>query len=313
MNGTPSIWTIVVTYNAESVIGACLSSLEASTFPTRVLVVDNGSEDGTVEVVKRDFPKVTVDEGFNLGFAGGCNRGVRLTGQDATAYFFLNPDAEVSTTCIERLVLALNSDDQLAVVSPTLRNPISGRVEYAGALNDFENLDFRIRGYGDVELGSLQSTIYTGRPTGAAMLVRRSSLDDVGLMDATYFLYWEECEWAWRFRRGGFEIGYVPSATVLHSASHSTGGSGSKIYEYYYTRNLLIMVSKVNNLSKRATVRQLLPLLFNRLWITASRRKVRPLATTTYFDILGIVDFIRGRQGPRSGLPDIAEHHSHRE
>jgi GT2 family glycosyltransferase len=310
LSNTLSIWTIVVTHNAETVIATCLSSLEASTVPTKILLIDNGSEDATIELVKRDFPSVIVDAGVNLGFPGGCNRGVLLAGDDATAYFFLNPDAEVSPTCLEQLLNALNENNQLAVVSPTVRHPESGLIEYAGAMLDFANLDFGIIGYGEVDLEAFRGMDQTGRPTGAVMLVRRSSLDAVGPMDASYFLYWEECEWAWRFIRNGFQIGYVPDAMVLHSRSHSTGGSGSKIYEYYYTRNLLRLVAEVKELSKFATLRQLLPFLAHRLKEIASRRKMKPFVTAVYFDFLGIVDFLRGRYGPHAGLPPGAKFYS---
>lgn len=303
MNKTSSICAIVVTHNAETVISACLSSLEASTVPTKIVLIDNGSEDATIELVKRDFPSVIVDAGANLGFPGGCNRGILLAGDDATAYFFLNPDATVSPTCLEKLLKALNNDDQLAVVSPTLRHSKSGLIEYAGALLDFANLDFGILCYGEVELGAFPNVDHTGRPTGAAMLVRRSSVEAVGPMDASYFLYWEESEWAWRFIRNGFQIGYVPDAIVLHSTSHSTGGRGSKIYEYYYTRNLLRLVAEVKELSKPATLYQLLPFLVRRIKAIAFQRKLKPFATALCFDFLGVVDFFRDHYGPHAGLP----------
>lgn len=310
MSKTISIWTIVVTYNAESVIAACLLSLEASTIPTKILLVDNGSEDATIKLVRRDFPNVIVEAGVNLGFPGGCNRGVFLAGHEATAYFFLNPDATVSPTCLEQLLNALEDDNQLAVVSPTVRHPVSGLIEYSGALLDFDNLDFGVVGYGEVDLDAFQAINQTGRPTGAAMLVRRSSFDVVGPMDASYFLYWEECEWAWRFIQNGFRIGHVPDATVLHSTSHSTGGSGSKIYEYYYTRNLLRLVADAKELSKRATLHQLLPILIYRLKDIASQHKLRPIATAICFESLGVLDFLRDRYGPHAGLPSGAKSHS---
>jgi GT2 family glycosyltransferase len=296
-----SIWTIVVTHNSESVISTCLKSLEAATISSRIVVVDNGSKDATIDIVKRNFPSVIVCREANLGFAGGCNRGILLAGDDAEAYFFLNPDASVSSKCLEQLAKSLDENEGLAVVSPKILHPESKQIEYAGALLDFQNLSFGAFNSGEVHCG--QTTQETGRPAGAAMLVRRSSLDTVGPMDASYFLYWEECEWAARFHSNGLKIGYVPDATVLHSLSHSTGGIGSKVYEYYYTRNLLRLVQEVKHLSRPATILHLLPLLSRRLRGILVSRQLILLTTIVRYRALGMWDFLRGRDGHRAGLP----------
>jgi hypothetical protein len=296
-----SIWTIVVTHNSERVISTCLKSLEAATISSRIVVVDNGSKDATIDIVKRNFPNVIVCQEANLGFAGGCNRGILLADDDAEAFFFLNPDASVSSNCLEQLAKSLDGDEGLAVVSPKILHPESKLIEYAGALLDFENLNFGLFNSGEVHSG--QTTQETGRPAGAAMLVRRSSLDTVGPMDASYFLYWEECEWAARFHSKGLKIGYVPDATVLHSLSHSTGGIGSKVYEYYYTRNLLRLVGEVKHLSRTATLLHLLPLLVRRLRGMLVSHQIMLLITTVRFRALGAWDFLRGRSGHRTGLP----------
>lgn len=301
---TGSICSIVVTYNSESVILSCLESIEASTVASKIIVVDNGSIDGTIETIAQRYPDISVHAGANLGFAGGCNCGVRLAGDGFEAYFFLNPDARVSPTCLELLKKSLDEDPTLAVVSPTVLHPDSGVVLYAGAALDFESLNFEV--LTSREVGSHDTTRETGRPTGAAMLVRRTSLEAVGPMDDSYFLYWEECEWAARFHSSGFKIGYVPNATVLHSLSHSTGGMGSKIYEYYYTRNLLRLVAEFKHLSKSESVLRLLPFIARRFRDMASRRHAKRLLDAVRYDALGVFDFLRGRAGHRAGLPPIS-------
>jgi GT2 family glycosyltransferase len=269
------------------------------------VLIDNGSEDATLDIVRRDFPNVVATQALNLGFASGCNHGVRLAGDEADAYFFLNPDASVSPSCMEKLLSSLLQDDELAVVSPTIIQPDSGSAEYAGAQLDFENLNFRVLGSEELDWKNTAGTIETGRPAGAAMLVRRTSLEAVGPMDESYFLYWEECEWASRIHRSGLKVGYVPDAVVFHSLSHSTGGNGSKIYEYYYTRNILRLVAAVKGSSKTVTLLKLLPLLSRRLREIAYQRRFASLATAIRFDILGVLDFLRGRSGHRAGLPSI--------
>jgi hypothetical protein len=301
----------VVTYNSESVILSCLKSIEASTVSARVVVVDNGSTDSTVELVSRHYPHVPVHMGMNLGFAGGCNRGIELAGNDPAAYFFLNPDAQVSPTCLERLKKSLDDDATFGIVSPTIVHPDSGLVQYAGASLDFETMNFEVltsRG-----IASDDPVRETGRPAGAAMLVRRTSLEAVGPMDDSYFLYWEECEWAARFESHGFRIGYVPSATVLHSLSHSTGGMGTSVYEYYYTRNFLRLVSEIKHMSKLESVFRLLPIVVRRLRDISSRRHLKRLVDAARFDALGVWDFLLSRTGHRAGLPPISTQSPHPE
>jgi len=299
-----SICSIVVTYNSESVILSCLESIEESTVPSRIVVVDNGSSDTTVEIITRHFPNIEVYAGVNLGFAGGCNRGIRIAGADFAAYFFLNPDAWVTPECLDRLTRSLDEDATFAVVSPTILDPESGLVQYAGAFLDFETMNFGVVTSPEiVEEGTPRET---GRPSGAAMLVRKTSLEAVGPMDDSYFLYWEECEWAARFHSLGWKIGYVPAAKVFHTPSHSTGGTGSKIYEYYYTRNVLRLVSEFKNMSRLESILHVSPFIVRRLRMISSRRHMKRLIDAVRFDTLGVLDFLRGRAGHRAGLPPIS-------
>jgi GT2 family glycosyltransferase len=198
----------------------------------------------------------------------------------------------------------LDNNPAYAIVSPTILELGSGQVLFAGANLDFETLNFGVVTSPPVRGGI--ETIETGRPTGAAMLVRGTSLDQVGPMDESYFLYWEECEWAARFHSCHWKIGYVPNAEVSHSPSHSTGGTGSRVYEYYYTRNLLNLVSEVNQRPKWECVLRVLPIMLRRLPAFASPRSPWSLTETVRFDALGVLDFLRGRKGHRAGLPPIS-------
>jgi len=302
-----SVSTIVVTHNSEKVISTCLASLESSSTSTQIVLVDNGSEDATLDIVRRDFPNIVAVQAPNLGFASGCNQGVRLADGEADAYFFLNPDAFVSASCLEKLLSSLLQDDEMAVVSPTILVPESGTTEYAGARLDFNTLDFQVLGSGELDWKQASGTIETGRPAGAAMLARRTSMEKVGPMEESYFLYWEECEWASRFHRSGMKVGYVPEAVAFHTGNHSTGGLGSKIYEYYFTRNILRLVEVAKGRSRISTLLELLPLLILRLREFAHQRQFASLATAVRYDILGVMDFLRGRSGHRTGLPLIRE------
>lgn len=210
--------------------------------------------------------------------------------------FFLNPDATVDSHCIETLLGAMEADPELAVVSPTILNGSSGDIWYAGADLDLAQGHYHHRTLTEADVRGTGVT-RTGRPTGCAMLVRRSVVDEVGAMDPSYFLYWEETEWTLRFKEAGHLVGFVPQATVTHFISSATGGAGSKLYEYYFLRNRL-------RLLKQKTDRTRFDLTWNSLWDSAWRverslrnKGCRSALGTSRALALAYVDFWHGRSG----------------
>lgn len=293
-----SVATIIVTHNCADTMPACLRSLEESTVPSPLFVVDNASADGTPTLVRSMAPHATVlEQHDNLGFAGGCNLAISATHTVHPDYlFFLNPDASVDSRCLETLIRAMEENPELAVVSPTIFSGSSGDIWYAGA-----DLDLVGRRYDHLtgnEPNEEQSGVTrTGRPTGCAMLVRRTVVDEVGHMDPSYFLYWEETEWTLRFKEAGHLVGFVPRASATHFISTATGGSGSKIYEYYFLRNRL-------RLFKEKTGRTRLHLTWTSLWGSAWRveralryKGCRAALGTSRALTLAYVDFWQGRSG----------------
>src|ERR1700722_728234 len=125
-----SLATIIVTHNCEDTMPECLRSLNESTVPSFLFVVDNASSDGTTAVVRSIAPDATMLEPReNLGFAGGCNLGIRAAQALHPDYlFFLNPDASVDPQCVETLLGAMEADPQLAVVSPIIFSGSSGEI-----------------------------------------------------------------------------------------------------------------------------------------------------------------------------------------
>lgn len=294
-----SLATIIVTHNCADTMAACLRSLEESSAPSSLFVVDNASSDGTVPLVRSIAPDATVlEQAENLGFAGGCNLGIRAAQALHPDYlFFLNPDASVDSGCIESLLGAMDADSELAVVSPVILSGSSGDIWYAGAELDLTNGHFDHLGGDGSDLQRATGVTRTGRPTGCAMLVRRAVVDEVGYMDPSYFLYWEETEWTLRFKDAGHHVGLVPQARATHFISATTGGWGSKIYEYYFLRNRL-------RLFNEKTGRTRLDLTWSSLRESAWRvkrsrndRGYRAALGTSRALALAYVDFWQGRSG----------------
>ena len=294
-----SLATIIVTHNCADTMAECLRSLEESSAPSSVFVVDNASSDGTVPLVRSMAPDATVlEQAENLGFAGGCNLGIRAAQALHPEYlFFLNPDASVDSGCIESLLGAMDADPELAVVSPVILSGSSGDIWYAGAELDLAHGHFDHVGGDGSDLKRATGVTRTGRPTGCAMLVRRAVVDEVGYMDPSYFLYWEETEWTLRFKDAGHHVGLVPQARATHFISATTGGWGSKIYEYYFLRNRLRLFNEKTGRTRLDLTRTSLPESAWRVKRSLKDRGYRAALGTSRALALAYVDFWQGRSG----------------
>lgn len=240
---------VIVSFNTCDLLRACLASLATCTLPLTMVVVDNHSSDGSAEMVRREFPGVTLLEpGANLGFAAGTNLGIRhLLGQGnsvvaaewvAPDYLLvLNPDTVVHAGAIEALVGFLDRHPRVGVVAPRLLN-VDGSVQAAAFR--FPTLAMTLLDLfppGDVLPGRLYNSWWHGRypqersaalpfpidhPLGACMLVRRAVLEQVGLLDEGFFMYAEEVDWCLRIRQAGWAIWQVPQAQVTHVGGAAT-------------------------------------------------------------------------------------------
>ena len=245
-----SVTVVIPHWNGEGILRRCLLSLRRTVnvrFET--LVVDNASTDGSVEAVRKGFPEIRIVRSpANLGYAGGCNLGIRKSKNPYVA--LLNNDAEVTPGWLWPLVEALDRDAGLSAVQPkilSIQDP--GRFDYCGAAGgemDIFGYPFaRGRIFDSIESDAGQ---YDGQKSifwasGAATLLRRSSLDRVGLLDASFFAHMEEIDLNWRMHRAGYRVGSVPRAVVYHQ----TGGTldGARFRKLFLNhRNSLIMILK---------------------------------------------------------------------
>jgi GT2 family glycosyltransferase len=221
---------VVVTLNAEPYLERCLESVSGY----ETVVVDHGSTDGTLELVRERFPEARLVEQENRGLAAGWNRGMR----EASGRWFLilNADAWVVGDAVERLVEFGDSQPRAAVVGPRLVNPdgtlqrsVRGFptvwrlvTEYfflrklaprSRALNAFYAARF--------DHASVREAEFL---MGACMLVRRAAVDAVGPLDEDFFLFSEETDWHFRFRAAGWQVLFFPGAEVVHVGGAGHGG-----------------------------------------------------------------------------------------
>jgi N-acetylglucosaminyl-diphospho-decaprenol L-rhamnosyltransferase len=221
---------VVVTYNALPWIERCLESVRDE----ETIVVDNGSSDGTLEVVRELSPEARVIEQENRGLAAGWNAGMAVA--SGRYFLILNADAWMTEGALGRLVRHADAHPEAAVVGPrllntdgTLQRSVRGfptlwrlATEYfflrklaprTRLLNAFYGGGFEHDAARDVEV-----------VMGACMLVRREAVDQVGPLDDAFFLFSEETDWCYRFRQASWKVRFYPGAECVHVGGASHGG-----------------------------------------------------------------------------------------
>lgn len=225
---------IIVNWNTCDLLRDCLTSVRAGLgdLQVEVLVVDNASSDTSAEMVRAEFPNVTLIESpENLGFAGGNNVALR---QACGRYvMLLNTDTLVHGTVLQDAVAWLDASPEIAVMGPKVLNA-DGTIQ--PSCSAFPSLKFlTMQALGLTKLTRLDSYRMTGwdRSTerqvdvisGAAMFVRRAAMEQVGLLDEAFFFYGEETDWCHRFACAGWGVMFVP----LPQVTHFGGGSVARL------------------------------------------------------------------------------------
>jgi N-acetylglucosaminyl-diphospho-decaprenol L-rhamnosyltransferase len=222
----------IVSYNVRELLGRCLDSVLAQVGPhDDVVVVDNASEDGSAEYVRAAYPRVRViDNRHNLGFGAANNQAIRAT--SASLVMLVNPDCEVRPGSLAALAQFMAAHPRAAVAGGRLRYP-DGAFQHsafrfptlAQVFLDLFPLNWRLtesRLNGRYPRDWDDRTIQIDHPLGAFMAVRRAAIDEVGLFDERYFMYAEEVDWCYRFKRAGWEVWHCPDALAIHHGGRST-------------------------------------------------------------------------------------------
>ncbi|HEX6107225.1 MAG TPA: glycosyltransferase family 2 protein [Gemmatimonadales bacterium] len=236
---------VVVNWNGRHLLEACLGSVfEQQPAPERVIVVDNGSQDGSLEYLRTRWPGVVaLDAGANLGFSGGNNLGIRDALRAGSEYvLLLNNDAQLLPGALAELVTALEQGggEVWAAAPKILYRGDPGIIWSAGGRFDWWRGLSIDRGWDEADRGQYERPELMEFANACCLLVRAPVFHEVGLLDDGYFMYFEDSEFAARAGRGGARVAYRPAARVLHDVQGSTGRTEvgpSPIALYYWTRN----------------------------------------------------------------------------
>jgi hypothetical protein len=229
------ISVIVLNYNGKGFLDGCLSSLASQTYSDfEVIVVDNGSRDGSPEYIEENYPWVRLaknDE--NLGFAGGTNVGIRAAKGEFV--ITLNNDSRADSRFIEELIKPM-ADPEVGVCAAKMLFP-DGRINSAGICISRSGAAWD-RGMFEPDRGQYEFVEEVFGACAGAALYRREMLDEIGLFDEDFFLYLEDVDLAFRARLAGWKCLYVPGARVIHHHG-GTAGVGSDLAVYYGNRNIV--------------------------------------------------------------------------
>ena len=223
---------VIVTYNSMTEIDACLESLVGHTapFPTTITVVDNRSADGTAGHVRSKWPSVSViDAGGNVGFSKANNLGIRAT--DSEYVLLLNPDTVSPPGAIQTLVRGLASHPDAAIAGARLLNERGfPELSWGPPITPWNEVKQKL--YSSLYHRKVRSVVRkvdklsriareVDWVSGACMVIRRSDLDAIGLLDERFFMYTEDVDLCLRMQQRGRKVLYVAGAEVLHYRGRS--------------------------------------------------------------------------------------------
>ncbi len=232
---------VIPNWNGERFLRGCLESLRAQSFRDfEVILVDNASTDGSVDLVEREFPEVKVVElSRNLGLTGGANVGIRLSHGEVIV--LLNNDAEAHPDWLAAIHDALERHPEAGMVASKMllydrRNVINS----AGDLYRVDGVPGN-RGVWEEDRGQYDREEYVFGACGGAAAYRRSMLEEIGLFDTDLFMYCEDVDINWRAQIAGYRCIYTPKAVVYHRLSATGGG---KLASFYNGRNFIYVLAK---------------------------------------------------------------------
>lgn len=252
MNSSKKVSIILVNWNGRDIINASLSSLQKISYPNlEIIVVDNNSKDNSVSLIKKNYPNVKIIKNKkNLGFAGGNNSALQYITGDYILLF--NTDAIATRHFLQPLIQVLDEDEKAGIVQPLVL--YQGNDQYedktinsAGSL--FLNTGFLYYpGYGQDSQNikfAKKRKIFSAY--GACMLIKKGVIDQVGLFDEDFFMYFEETDFCIRALLANWDIYYQPKSVIYHRGGLSSKNYGiSRIYFHSFKNRIVSYLKNFN-------------------------------------------------------------------
>jgi GT2 family glycosyltransferase len=231
---------IIVNLNGEEFISACLSAVIAEDALSEIIVVDNGSSDSSVQMIRTSFPRAKIiqnDE--NRGFAAPANQGAALASGEYL--LFLNNDARLTPGSLGHLVSGLRDEPDVAACEPTMRRN-DGTLDSAGSMFTKTGFPYHVS---EDELSSARFGSYRFSLKGACLLIRAEVFHRAGGFDGSYFAYFEETDLCWRLLAMGYRLKHIDQALVIHDVGRTTTAVFSSAHiDFLSFRNRITTIRK---------------------------------------------------------------------
>jgi GT2 family glycosyltransferase len=225
---------IIVNWNTQDILRDCLRSIyeQGGEIDLEVIVIDNASTDGSVEMVKKDFPQVTlIENSQNRGFAAANNQGIDIS--KGRYVLLLNSDTVVLDNAIAKTVAFADSHPKAAIVGCRVLNPDQTLQPtcfmFPSILNMLLSSSYLYKLFPRSKFFGREQMTWWDRNdikevdvvTGCFMLIRQKAIQQVGTMDEQFFMYGEETDWCYRFKQAGWKILFTPCAEIIHLGGQS--------------------------------------------------------------------------------------------
>ena len=245
----PKVSIVILNWNGYEVTRECLASLSKIDYPNyEIVLVDNGSADGSPERLAAEFPGITlIRNKKNLGFTGGNNAGIRHALEENVDYvLLLNNDTVVAPNFLSELIRAGESDNRIGLLNPKIFyfEP-SDRIWYAGgSFNVWKGIASH-RGSREIDRGLYDSPEEVTFITGCAFLIKTQVIRKIGLLDDCLFYTCEDSDWTIRSLNAGYKALYEPSSVIWHKESIDVKRNAGKAFrDFYNVRNSLLLARR---------------------------------------------------------------------
>ena len=241
---SPNLVSVIIpNYNGEKVIKDCLRSVYELDNPNfEVILIDDGSSDNSVEVIRDCYPQTRIIKNAkNLGFAKSVNIGIENSKGEVLV--LLNMDTVVRENWLTELIKVLLSNEEVGVAGSKMLDSDGITIQHAGGTIDKIGISRHI-GRGEIDNGQYNEVKEVEYVCGAAMGFRKSLLQKIGCLDERYSpMYYEDTDLAFRVRNGGYKVLYAPRSVIVHNENYSTNGLSSRFY-YNYHKNRIRFILK---------------------------------------------------------------------
>lgn len=239
-----NVVVVIPNWNGADFIAPCLKSLEKQTLHARIVVVDNGSVDDSIQIIESEFPKVhLIKLDHNTGFTGGVNVGISYAlEQGAEAVALFNNDATAEKDWLENLVKAASEHPEAGIITGKFMRMDKKHIDSTGDFYSIWAMPFP-RGRNQLDTGQYDTAEFVFGASGGASLYRASMLKEIGLFDEKFFAYLEDVDISFRAQLAGWKVWYQPRAIAYHRVGATSSKLGS-FSRYHFTKNFYMVYAK---------------------------------------------------------------------